>query len=134
MNALFLSAYNCLESVLIKGESFDGALAKALQDAPPRIKRDVEQLAFGVVAQNGALQRTLNAYAKSVKPKIRIILKMGLYCFDNMSIPPYTVVNDLVELTKISGKKQLVGFVNATLRSILRNRESGGLPTKEDKI
>lgn len=126
MNVLFLSAYNCLERVSLKGESLESVLADATQDAPFRLKRDTEKLVRGVTEQDKVLQKTLDAYAKSVKPKIKIILKMGLFCFDSMTLPPYTVVNDLAELTKLSGKRQLVGFVNATLRSVLRDKENNG--------
>lgn len=123
MNALFLSSYSCLERS-IKGESTALALEEVSQGVTPRLAKDIQKLVTGVIEEDKKLQKTLDAYAKGVRPKIKIILKMGIYCFENMLLPPYTVVNDLAELTKTSGKKQLVGFVNATLRNILRDKEN----------
>ncbi len=52
------------------------------------------------------------------KPRIIIIIKIALYCIENMdSMPKYAVVDNAVKLTKKIGKVGVSGFVNALIKN-----------------
>lgn len=58
---------------------------------------------------------------KMPKLDVLLFLKIGTYCLLDLSLPVYTVVNDVAELSKLSEDRRIVGFVNATLKTISAN-------------
>lgn len=71
--------------------------------------------------------------AKRMHGVIRNILRLGvcqLMYFE--SVPASAAVNESVKLTEGAGKRQLKGFVNATLRNIANNPGSIEYPKRED--
>ena len=65
---------------------------------------------------------------RRMKPLIRDILRLGMTELLYMDEKTHAVVNEYVELTKKSGKRELAGFVNAILRRIDRERDTLSLP------
>ncbi|MEG1527817.1 MAG: 16S rRNA (cytosine(967)-C(5))-methyltransferase RsmB [Clostridia bacterium] len=118
MNNAFLASYNCLDQIFRQQAYSEIALNNTLISCNVRDKSLVTKIVYGVLDNNLHLEYIISGFAKSIKPVIKIILKIGVYCLKFLSIPVYAVINDCAELTKTTGKTQLVGFVNATLRNI----------------
>lgn len=104
------------------------ALDSALKDSglSERDKGFVSRLFYGVLERKLTLEHIISLY--SSKPLHRLdgsvenILKMGLYQLLYMdSVPDSAAVNESVALTKQAGKTSASGFVNAVLRSFIRD-------------
>ncbi len=54
---------------------------------------------------------------------VQLILLMALYELNECRTPDYAVINESVELVRVSGKKWAAGLVNAVLRSFTREKE-----------
>lgn len=121
MNNAFLKSFQTLKSVYAERAFSSIALNKTLEFCSVQDKALVTKLVYGVLDNDILLQYILSKYVRK-KPKgdVLIILKMGIYCLKNLSIPVYAVVNDLAELTKITEDVRQVGFVNATLKSVAK--------------
>lgn len=69
---------------------------------------------------------------KKIAPIIRDILRLGVYQMFFMDrIPDSAAVNESVKLAKKYGHKGSVGFVNAILRNISKNKNDIKLPEKD---
>ncbi|MBD5139924.1 MAG: 16S rRNA (cytosine(967)-C(5))-methyltransferase RsmB, partial [Ruminococcus sp.] len=91
-----------------------------------RDKGFVSKLFYGVVERKLTLEHIISLY--SSKPLHKLdkavvnILKIGVYQLLYMdSIPDSAAVNESVTLTKQCGKSSASGFVNAVLRSFIRD-------------
>lgn len=98
-----------------------------------RDKSFVSKLFYGVVERKLTLEHIISLY--SSKPLHKLdkavvnILKMGVYQILYMdSIPDSAAVNESVTLTKQCGKSSAAGFVNAVLRSFIRDGKKVKLP------
>lgn len=100
-------------------------LNSALKKCPPQIAPYVTKLFYGVLEKSIYYDYVISKFTAS-KPKkpIVIIIKMGYYALENMNIPQYAVVNNMVNLCKKVGKGGTAGFVN----SVLRNFKSVDFP------
>ena len=76
------------------------------------------KIMYGVVEQKLALDYQISFYTKGkrIKPLIKNILRMGIYMLDELNIPKYAVVNELVDATK-----KIDFHASALVNSILRN-------------
>ena len=84
------------------------------------------RLLYGVIEKDVELEYHIARLCKK-RPKlaIRIIIKMGMYLVKYMdSIPEYTAVFEMVELTKTLKKGENSGFVNSVLRSFIKDKET----------
>ncbi len=102
----------------------DQALA-ASQLSPPD-KKLCAQLYYGVIERRLTLLHILRGYSKKPSEKldtaVRNILLLGLYQLKYCEkIPDRAAVNESVALTKQFRKASASGFVNAVLRSFLRD-------------
>ena len=89
------------------------------------------RIVYGVLERDYELTYAIKSLTKTVKPRIAIVLKIGLYCLRYMdSMPDYAVVGETVQLVKSIGKRESAGFVNAVLRNYLRN----GYPIPTDRV
>ena len=84
------------------------------------------ELAYGVIRHLLTLDHILSFYVKEsgqgVTPVIRDVLRLAAYQIGYLDkIPERAAVNEAVEAAKKSGGRGAAGFVNAVLRSILRN-------------
>ena len=98
-----------------------------------RDKGFVSKLFYGVVERRLTLEHIISLY--SSKPLHKLdksvvnILKMGVYQLLYMdNIPDSAAVNEAVTLTKQCGKSSASGFVNAVLRSFIRDGKKIALP------
>ncbi len=114
------------------------ALDAALRDSnlqPPE-KRRAAALYYGVMERQLTLSHILRGYSKKPPEKldasVRHLLYCGLYQLLYMQIPPNAVVNDCVSLTKPLRYGSASGFVNAVLRSFLRDDRQIRYPKAPD--
>lgn len=87
----------------------------------------VQELAYGVVRWQNTLDYLIARKSKpqKQKPEIEILLRLGLYqLFWLQRIPEHAAVHVTVELAKQHGFSAQARFINAVLRSYLRERET----------
>lgn len=94
----------------------------------------VSRLFYGVLETKLTLDYVISSYSKvkKIQNKVRIILEMAIYELLYMNAHDYAVVNEYVNLVKVSKNRGAVGFVNAILRSFIRKNKSFELPCEED--
>jgi 16S rRNA (cytosine967-C5)-methyltransferase len=102
-------------------------------------RRFVTELVYGTVKAGETLDWLLKHYAsrtlKKVPPIILNILRMGIYqIFFLDKVPPSAACNQAVELAKKYGHVGTVKFVNAILRSAVRNPEKAVYPSIEENV
>ena len=119
----FENVYKALYSVYK-----DGAFIASVIDGIPddRDKSLSVRIIYGVLEKDVELEKIIKILCESAPDfKIRIVLKIGIYCLKYMnSLPDYAVVNNAVELVKTIGKRQVAGFVNAVLKRYVTSREN----------
>lgn len=103
-----------------------------------RDKGFVSKLFYGVVERKLTLEYIISLY--SSKPLHKLdksvlnILKMGVYQLLYMdNVPDSAAVNESVTLTKQCGKQSAAGFVNAVLRSFIRDGKNVTFPDDDIK-
>lgn len=70
---------------------------------------------------------------ESLDQEVLVILRLSLYQILHLDrVPSAAVVDDAVSLTRAAGKKSATGFVNAVLRSTLRQQHNLPLPARPD--
>jgi 16S rRNA (cytosine967-C5)-methyltransferase len=92
------------------------------------------ELFFGVIRYRRKLDYYIGKFANlaRIPLPLKTILRLGAYQLLMMpNIPEYAVVSETVELAKSGGRKRAAGFVNATLRNIIRNRGKIEMPDCE---
>lgn len=99
-----------------------------------RDKGFVSKLFYGVVERKLTLEHIISLYSSKSLHKLDKsvvnILKMGIYQLLYMdNVPDSAAVNESVTLTKQCGKSSAGGFVNAVLRSFIRDGKKIALPT-----
>lgn len=119
MNNAFLKSYQTLAEVYGKGAFSSITLNKTLTFCKSQDKALITKIVYGVLDNDIKLEYIISHYVnKMPKGDTLIFLKIGVYCLTELSIPFYAVVNDTAELSKLSGDRYVVGFVNATLKKI----------------
>lgn len=101
----------------------DRALAAAIVHGTLRWQRACDHLVGRVSARP----------LESLDQEVLVILRLSLYQILHLDrVPSAAVVDDAVSLTRTAGKKSAAGFVNAVLRSTLRQRPNLPLPARPD--
>ncbi len=124
-----------------KNSSFSNiALDKTLTKYP--MLRDVDKrfisaLYYGVIERKITLDEIIKKYSSrpidKLSDAVRQILRMGIYQLLYMdSVPDSAAVNESVILSKDNKNPAVSGFVNALLRSFIRDGKK--LPTKNSKV
>ena len=91
----------------------------------------VTKVFYGVIEKETYLNYALSALVQqSPQPKVALVMKIGLYQLYFTDQAPYAVVSASVDLVKSIGKKEVAGFVNATLKNYKKVR----FPDKNDEI
>ena len=88
----------------------------------------ISRLSLGTIEKAYLLDEIINTYSKTKvkkqKPVIRNILRLSVYQIYFMDhVPESAVVNEAVKLAKKRGFAGLSGFVNGTLRSVIRENK-----------
>jgi 16S rRNA (cytosine967-C5)-methyltransferase len=111
------------------GEFVEGRLEAALAgsglSAPDR--HLCQELVYGIVRWQATLDWLIarKTEGREQKPMLRNLLRLGLYqIFWLDRIPEHAAVHETVELARQSGYNTQAGFVNAVLRSYLREFEA----------
>ena len=100
-------------------------------------KKFVAALFYGIVERQLTLDRIIKKYSSKKLSKLDIdikqILRMGIYQLLYMdSVPESAAVNESVKLAKMNKNPALGGFVNAVLRSFIRDNKK--LPQGRNEI
>ena len=129
------TAMKVLQEVHEKGAYANVALAKALRrtELADQDRRFVTELVYGAVKAGDTLdwilRRYINRPLSKIPPIIRDILRLGLYqIFYLDKVPPSAACNTAVDLAKKYGHKGVAGFVNAVLRTAIREPEKAAFP------
>ena len=135
------TAVNILLEVEEKGAYANVALARALrqQDFAAQDRRFLTELVYGAVKAGGTLDWMLRRYVnrplKKIEPRIRAILRLGLYqLFYLDKVPASAACNTAVELAKKGGHRGSSGFVNAVLRTAVREPEKAAFPDRKSVV
>lgn len=96
----------------------------------------LNRLTEGTLEQMIQLDYILDQFSsvpvRKMKPVVRCILRMGVYQIRFMdAVPDAAACNEAVRLAKKKGLRNLSGFVNGVLRSIIRGKESIVWPDRE---
>ena len=91
------------------------------------------QLVYGVLRWRLRLDAVITAHAdrpiERIAPRVRNILRLALFQLCHMDrIPPSAAVNTAVDLARHNNAARAGGFINAVLRSHLRDPQRDGLP------
>ncbi len=102
-----------------------------------RDKAFVSRIFYGVIERRETLDYIISMYSSKPLQKLDVqtknVLRMGLYQLIYMdSVPDNAAVNESAELIKQLGKKSAAGFVNAVLRSFIRDDKR--IPVPDNKL
>lgn len=123
----FEGAYKVLKGVYLE----DAYLSQELKSLECDNLSLAVKIIYGVLDKDILLDYYIRNLAdKKPKNSVAIIIKMGMYALEFLSVKPHAVINGCVDLCKRVGKGQLSGFVNA----ILRKFNLSSLPLPEDKM
>lgn len=129
------NSYEILADIYLNGAYLNVRLAKDIEE---KDKDKIVKIVYGVLENNVSYDYNLQAMtAKMPKNSVQILLKIGMYCIDNMdSLPDYAVINNIVEYAKTVKKQAIAGFVNAVLKkyAIKDYDVKKVLKTKEDEL
>jgi 16S rRNA (cytosine967-C5)-methyltransferase len=120
MNTALLTSFQILQRVYVDKAFSSIELSKQLTYARAADKALITKVVYGVLDTDIELDYIVRQFAKKSRANVSILLKIGTYCLKYLSIPPYAVVNDVVEISKITDDRFVVGFVNATLKAIAK--------------
>ena len=113
----------------------DDALSKS--SLTPQDKKFASALFYGVIEREITLDKIINKYsnrrADKLSVEVRVILQMGLYQLLYLdSVPESAAVNESVNLAKGNKNTAIAGFINALLRSFIRDGKQ--LPKGKTKL
>ena len=129
------AAVKIINEVHEKGAYANVALVQELrrQELSDVDRRFVTELVYGTVKAGATLdwilRRYVNRPVKKIPPMIADILRLGLYQLFFMDrIPASAACNEAVELAKRYGHPGTVKFVNAVLRTAVREPDKAAFP------
>jgi len=129
-------AMNILEEILEKDGYYHIVLKKTLsryQDMKKQDRAFITRVVEGTIEHLMTIDYMINCYSKTkvkkMKPVIRTVLRMSVYQMKYMTqIPDSAICNEAVKLVKKRGLGGLSGFVNGTLRTMVREPEKVKFP------
>jgi 16S rRNA (cytosine967-C5)-methyltransferase len=103
-----------------------GLEAARSQLADPRDRGLLTEMALGCVRQQGTLDAVLASFSSRPVPKLdpalRVALRLGLYQILFLErVPPHAAVDQTMRWARKRAGAKRAGFVNAVLRSVLRD-------------
>ncbi len=124
MNNCLLFSYEILSDVYRNGAYLSVTLPGFLSTLDSKDKKIVTRIVYGVIEKHEEFSYVLHRLCKKLpRPAIRVVLRMGFYLIKySDSMPDYAAVNEMVNLTK-GIKKEQAGFVNATLKAYIKNKD-----------
>lgn len=139
-----MTARQAALEILTKTETKNGYLNLVFADVlkkngfSPLDTAFLKELVFGVYRNKILLDYIVRAHSslrlKKIEPKVLNILRMGVYQSLFMDkIPAHAAVAESVALTKKNSRSRTSGFVNAVLRSVLREPAANLSSLKKDR-
>jgi len=120
------SAARVIAEVSQKQRSLNGVLAAALIPLPENERSLCQQLCYGVLRWQLALQslsqQLINKSLKAKDSDIEALLLCGLYQLRDMRIPSHAAISETVNACKTLGKPWATGLINASLRNFQRKQ------------
>ncbi|MCR4605028.1 MAG: hypothetical protein K5639_03420 [Eubacterium sp.] len=125
--------YDIVYAVLVRGEKSDEVFHKLVRDAEPDKVAMIKRLSYGAIEYatqlDAVIQKYTNKKPDSLDEDVRICLLMAFHeILYADSVPEYATANEIVNLAEIKCKKnikQKKSYINANIRTFLRDRESG---------
>ena len=134
------AAVKIMHEVHANGAYANVALVQVMRQAglSDMDRRFVTELVYGAVKAGETLDWILRRYVNrplsKIPPMVRDILRLGLYQIFYMDkVPASAACNESVELTKRYGHAGTVKFVNAVLRTAVREPEKAAFPEGKGK-
>lgn len=128
-------AVKVLYAILQNGTSLALALPKELATASIKDPALTQAICYGVLRYYEQLEFILNKLLpKPLKEKdieVKLLLLVGLFQLQFLSVPPAIVLNETVNAVKHLRKNWATGLVNAVLRQYLRQKEQLTLDAAE---
>ena len=132
------AAFHALVAIAADRADLPAALAtsrSSLED--DRDRSLAASIVTGTLRWQRALDHLVEQFAKrplaKIDPAVMAILRLSLFQLLHLDrVPAAAVVDDAVSLTRAARKSSASGFVNAVLRSLLRQRHRLPLPSRPD--
>lgn len=131
-----VAAYHALTAIGEGRLDLPAALAASRDHlADPRDKALAADIVQGTLRWQRALDAVVETMARTGRVpadrRVLTVLRLSLYQILHLDrVPASAVVDDAVDLTRLAGRGQSAGFVNACLRSALRQRGRLSLPAR----
>jgi 16S rRNA (cytosine967-C5)-methyltransferase len=134
-----MAAFHALIAIASDRADLPAALAASRSaDDDARARRDralTTTIVTGTLRWQRALDHLIEHFAKrplvKIDPSVLAILRLSLFQLLHLDrVPAAAVVDDAVSLTRAARKSSASGFVNAVLRSMLRQRHRLPLPPR----
>lgn len=98
-------------------------LKEGLRQVPPENRPFVSALVYTVLDHQIYLDHIIDRFARGkVKPRVRLVLRMGICQMLYMDVPDSAACDESVKLVKSVGKLALSGYVNGVLRAVAREK------------
>lgn len=130
------AAFHALRAVAADREDLPAALARSRTHlSDERDRALAAEIVTGTLRWQRSLDHLIEHFANRPLPKVdadvRTILRLSVYQLLHLDrVPASAVVDDAVTLTRAARKVSAAGFVNAVLRSLLRQRHRLPLPSR----
>jgi 16S rRNA (cytosine967-C5)-methyltransferase len=130
------AAYHALRAIAAERADLPAALARSRTHlADERDRALAAEIVTGTLRWQRALDHLVEQFARrrldQVQDDVLIVLRLSLYQLLHLHrVPAAAVVDDAVNLTRAARKPSAAGFVNAVLRSVLRQRHRLPLPAR----
>lgn len=134
------AAFHALRAITDQRLDLPAALVQArTRLADERDQALTAEIVTGTLRWQRSLDHLLGHFARrpafSLDADVRTVLRLSLYQLLHLArVPASAVVDDAVDLTRRARKSSAAGFVNAVLRSTLRNRHRLPLPARPDHV
>jgi 16S rRNA (cytosine967-C5)-methyltransferase len=132
------AAYHALRAVAANREDLPTALARSRSHLDDDRDRGLAaEIVTGTLRWQRSLDHLVEHFARRPLAKldkdVLVILRLSLYQLLHLDrVPASAVVDDAVDLTRGARKQSASGFVNAVLRTMLRQRRNLPLPARPD--
>lgn len=124
---LLAEAARVVAAVAHQGRALDDAMQPKGSDTTVS-RPALQALSFGTLRWYprlaGWIDMLASRPAESIQPQVHALLAVGLHQLSFSRHPSHAVGNALVEAVRVLGQPRAAGFVNAVLRSFLRERAS----------
>jgi 16S rRNA (cytosine967-C5)-methyltransferase len=134
------AAFHALRAVATERSDLPSALAGSRRHLDDERDRALAaEIVTGTLRWQRSLDHLIVHFAKrplpKLDPEVVIVLRLSLYQILHLDrVPAAAAVDDAVNLTRAARKPSAAGFVNAVLRSMLRQRHALPLPPRPGEV